>query len=67
MTDLAGGLFKATVFGVLVAGIGCLRGLQTKGGPTSVGDSTTRAVVSGIVLIVAADGVFSVLFHEIGI
>jgi len=67
LTDVAGGLFKSIVFGLLVAGIGCLRGLQTKGGPSAVGDSTTSAVVSGIVLVVVADGVFSVLFHQIGI
>ena len=67
LTDLAGGLFKALFFGVLVAGIGCLRGLQTGVGPSAVGDSTTSAVVSGIVLIVVADGVFSVLFHTLGI
>ncbi len=56
-------LIKAVVFGVLVAGIGCLRGLQTKSGATAVGDSTTRAVVSGIVLIVVTDAIFAVVFY----
>ncbi len=65
--DLAGGLGKAFVFGILVAGIGCLRGLQTRTGASAVGLSTTRAVVSGIVLIVLADGVFSVVFYYLGI
>ncbi len=65
--DLLGGLAKAFVFGILVAGIGCLRGLQTKTGASAVGLSTTRAVVSGIVLIVLADGVFSVVFYYLGI
>jgi len=67
MGDLIGGLAKAFVFGILVAGIGCLRGLQTKTGASAVGLSTTRAVVSGIVLIVLADGVFSVVFYYLGI
>ena len=67
MGDLFGGLAKAFVFGILVAGIGCLRGLQTKTGASAVGLSTTRAVVSGIVLIVLADGVFSVVFYYLGI
>ncbi|XOV70692.1 MAG: ABC transporter permease [Verrucomicrobiota bacterium] len=67
LTDLWGGLFKAAVFGLLVAGIGCLRGLQTRIGASAVGLSTTRAVVSGIVLIVIADGVFSVLYYLLGI
>ncbi len=53
--DIAVGLFKAVVFGGLVSGVGCLRGLQTKTGPSAVGISTTRAVVSAIVLIVLAE------------
>lgn len=67
MNDLLGGLLKAFVFGILVAGIGCLRGLQTKSGASAVGLSTTRAVVSGIVLIVLADGLFSILYYYLGI
>jgi phospholipid/cholesterol/gamma-HCH transport system permease protein len=65
--DLFGGLFKSIVFGLLVAGIGCLRGLQTEIGATAVGESTTRAVVGGIVLIVATDGIFSVVYYYLGI
>jgi phospholipid/cholesterol/gamma-HCH transport system permease protein len=53
-------LLKAGVFGILVAGVGCLRGHQTALGACAVGDSTTSAVVSGIVLIAVTDGVFSV-------
>ncbi len=65
--DIVQGLFKASVFGLLVCGIGCLRGLQTRGGPSAVGLSTTSAVVSGIILIAMADGVFAVLFYILGI
>ncbi|HUC96990.1 MAG TPA: MlaE family lipid ABC transporter permease subunit [Candidatus Polarisedimenticolaceae bacterium] len=65
--DLLGGLAKSFVFGVLVAAIGCLRGLQTQTGASAVGESTTRAVVSGIILIVIADGVFSVIYYYLGI
>jgi phospholipid/cholesterol/gamma-HCH transport system permease protein len=67
LEDLLGGLAKSLVFAVLVAGIGCLRGLQTKTGASAVGISTTRAVVSGIILIVLADGAFSVAFYYLGI
>ena len=55
------------ILGLLVAGVGCLQGLRTGQGPSAVGISTTRAVVGGIVLIVAADGVFAVLFHVLQI
>jgi phospholipid/cholesterol/gamma-HCH transport system permease protein len=65
--DLFGGLIKTFVFGTLIAGIGCLRGLQTGTGPSAVGDSATRAVVSGIVAIVVADGVFAVLYYFLGV
>jgi phospholipid/cholesterol/gamma-HCH transport system permease protein len=61
--DLLSGLLKSIVFALLVAAIGCLRGLQTGNGASAVGLSATRAVVSGIVLIVLADGLFSVLFY----
>lgn len=67
MNDLLTGLFKAGVFAFLVGGIGCLRGLQTRSSASAVGISATRAVVSGIVLIVLADGVFSVLFYYLEI
>jgi phospholipid/cholesterol/gamma-HCH transport system permease protein len=64
--DLLGGLVKSFVFGVLVAAIGCLRGLQTQPSATAVGESTTRAVVSGIILIVITDGIFSVVYYYLG-
>ena len=65
--DLLGGLVKAFVFGILVAGIGCLRGLQTKTGARAVGESTTRAVVTGITFIIITDGIFSIAYFYLGI
>lgn len=61
--DMMGGLVKASVFSLLVCAIGCQRGLRTRGGASSVGQSTTSAVVSGIILIAVADGVFAVVFY----
>lgn len=65
--DFSGGMFKAFVFSFLVAGIGCQRGLVTKSGASAVGDSTTSAVVSGIILIAVFDGIFAVIFFLAGI
>ncbi|MFA7536576.1 MAG: MlaE family lipid ABC transporter permease subunit [Desulfuromonadales bacterium] len=65
--DMAGGLFKSIFFGLIVAALGCLHGLQTKSGASAVGDSATRAVVSGNILIIVADGIFSVIFYYLGI
>jgi phospholipid/cholesterol/gamma-HCH transport system permease protein len=67
LDDLLSGMVKTFVFGALVAGIGCLRGLQTETGPSAVGDAATRAVVSSIVAIVVADGVFAVVYYFLGI
>ena len=67
LQDLTGGLFKAACFGVVIAGIGCRAGFSTGSGPRAVGDSATRAVVGGIVAIVALDGIFAVLFFRLGI
>ena len=65
--DVVGGMSKAVVFGVIVAAIGCLRGLQTGNGAQAVGASTTSAVVSGITFIAITDGIFAVLFYVLGI
>jgi phospholipid/cholesterol/gamma-HCH transport system permease protein len=61
--SFVGGLVKSFVFGILVAAIGCLRGLQAGTGATAVGESTTSAVVSGIILIAVTDGIFSVIYY----
>jgi phospholipid/cholesterol/gamma-HCH transport system permease protein len=63
LTDFLAGFVKSFVFATLVAGIGCLRGLQTGAGASAVGDSATRAVVSGIILLVVVDGLFAVAYY----
>ena len=65
--DLWAGLAKTPVFALLIAGIGCLRGLQTQTGASAVGISATRAVVSGIVLLVVVDGVFAFIYYLLDI
>ena len=67
MVDFFGGLSKAFIFGVIVAAVGCLRGLQTGKGAGAVGESTTSSVVTCIVLIGIADGIFAVVFYVLGI
>jgi phospholipid/cholesterol/gamma-HCH transport system permease protein len=64
--DFYGGLIKAVVFGVVVAGIGCRAGLATGIGPRAVGLSATAAVVGGIVATIVLDGVFAVIFYRLG-
>jgi len=55
------GLSKATVFAVLISGIGCLRGFQAKGGASAVGNAATSAVVTCIFMIVLFDSIFAVV------
>ena len=65
--QLVGGVFKASVYGILVAISGCLRGMQCGSSASAVGDAATSAVVTGIVFIVVACGVFAFLFNILGI
>jgi phospholipid/cholesterol/gamma-HCH transport system permease protein len=63
--DLAEGLSKSIVFGAIVASVSCLRGIQTGEGPRAVGESTTRSVVSSIVLIILADALFAAVTYNL--
>lgn len=65
MRDVFAGLIKAFFFGAVVAGVGCMRGLQTGAGAAAVGDATTRSVVTGIFLIVLLDAVFAVVYYQL--
>lgn len=51
MWDIGKALIKASCFGVLIAIIGCSWGLTTTGGAKGVGQSTTTAVVTALLVI----------------
>ncbi len=53
--DVLAGLIKPFFFGGIIAMTGCYFGLQTRGGTEGVGVSTTRAVVTASILILAID------------
>jgi phospholipid/cholesterol/gamma-HCH transport system permease protein len=67
LTDFAVGIAKSSVFGVLVAISGCVRGIQCGRSASAVGLAATSAVVTGIVFIIVTDGVFAVLTNVLGI
>jgi len=67
MTNLWIGLFHALVFGVLISLSGCLRGIQCGRSASAVGQATTSAVVTGIVSIVLATALITVVCNVIGI
>lgn len=55
LSDVVGTLIKPVVFGFIIAMTGCYMGLRTHGGTEGVGKSTTQAVVSSSILVIAAD------------
>jgi phospholipid/cholesterol/gamma-HCH transport system permease protein len=61
------GLGKSLVFGALVALTGCFYGMRSGRDAGAVGQATTKAVVTGILLVVEADAVFTVLLHLLGL
>ena len=67
LDDILFGLVKAVVFGTVVSALGCYHGVHTRQGPSAVGDSATRAVVSGILLIIIIDAIFSVFAFALDI
>ncbi|HZE96039.1 MAG TPA: ABC transporter permease, partial [Planctomycetota bacterium] len=67
LTAVLSGLLKSFVFGIIIAGVGCQRGLTTGTGAIAVGVSTTKSVVAGILLTILVDGVFSVVYYALGV
>jgi phospholipid/cholesterol/gamma-HCH transport system permease protein len=55
LSDVVGTLGKPLVFGFIIAMTGCYVGLRTHGGTEGVGRSTTQAVVSSSILVIASD------------
>ena len=49
------GLSKSMVFGMIIALIGCYKGLTCREGAEGVGRATTNAVVAGSVVVLAVD------------
>lgn len=55
LDDIFVGLFKAAVFGMVIALISCYKGFTTEGGAKGVGKATTGAVVISMMLILILD------------
>jgi phospholipid/cholesterol/gamma-HCH transport system permease protein len=61
----AQGLIKSVVYGMLVALAGCLRGMQCGRSAAAVGQAATSAVVTGIVCIITASAILTVIFFHV--
>jgi phospholipid/cholesterol/gamma-HCH transport system permease protein len=66
-TNIGIGLFSSLVFGILIGITGCLRGIRCGRSASAVGDSTTSAVVSGIVGIIIATATITVICNMLGL
>ena len=53
--DIWGGMLKSSVFGFIIASVGCYRGFHAKGGAEGVGRAPTRAVVASGVAVLVVD------------
>ncbi|MFA5411191.1 MAG: ABC transporter permease, partial [Candidatus Omnitrophota bacterium] len=63
--DLFSGLFKAMIFGMIIAFVSCYEGFNVEGGAEGVGRATTRSVVNAFIMIIVADCFFTALFYFI--
>lgn len=63
MKDLFTGLLKSVLFAMIVSTIACYEGFETTGGAEGVGRSTTMAVVTSFLLIIAADCLATAVFY----
>jgi phospholipid/cholesterol/gamma-HCH transport system permease protein len=53
--DVMQGMMKPMVYGLILATVGCYKGLRVRGGTQGVGRATTQAVVVSSVMIIVAD------------
>jgi phospholipid/cholesterol/gamma-HCH transport system permease protein len=67
LANYAAGIIKSFFFGVIVAGSGCLKGIQSGNSSSAVGMATTSAVVTAITAIIMLDAVFAFAMTMLGI
>jgi phospholipid/cholesterol/gamma-HCH transport system permease protein len=61
--DITSGLLKTVIFGIVISIVSCFEGFRTEGGAEGVGRSTTVAVVTSFLLIIAADNICTAIFY----
>lgn len=60
--DIITGILKSFMFGFLIAGIACYRGLTVKGGAAGVGTATTSSVVTAITTVIGVDTLYNTIY-----
>ncbi|KRT59053.1 phospholipid/cholesterol/gamma-HCH transport system permease protein [endosymbiont of Ridgeia piscesae] len=67
LMDVLTGMIKGLIFAVVIALSGCLRGLQSERNSAAVGEATTSAMVTAILLIVVWDAITTIIYNRLGI
>ncbi|MBL7479508.1 MlaE family ABC transporter permease [Legionella bononiensis] len=67
LSQLMLGLYKAPVFALLIALVGCFQGFKVEASADSIGSQTTKSVVQALFLIIIADAAFSVIYSWMGL
>jgi phospholipid/cholesterol/gamma-HCH transport system permease protein len=63
--DVFASLIKSVIFAVIIAGIGCQRGFQVRGGAEAVGAMTTSAVVTSLFIVIIVESIIAVVLYYI--
>ncbi|MCF7836092.1 MAG: ABC transporter permease [Candidatus Marinimicrobia bacterium] len=64
LSDITGGLIKASVFGLILSWVGCYKGYHTEGGARGVGLATTQSVVLSSILILISNYFLAALLFD---
>ncbi len=67
LTNFFVGVFHGWVFGFIIAFCGCYYGINSGRNADGVGVATTKAVVSGIVWMIVATGIITLICERLGI
>ncbi len=64
-SDMAAGLVKAWVFGMIIGIVGCREGFYARGGARGVGLATTEAVVISAVMVLVSDYIIATVLFRV--
>lgn len=64
LSDITGGLIKASAFGLILSWVGCYKGFYTRGGAKGVGIATTQSVVVSSILILISNYFLAALLFK---
>jgi len=67
LNDVAAGIIMSIIFGIIVAVVGCQKGMSCGKSAEAVGVTTTSAVVTATVMIFVAAAILTIIYSLLGI